>query len=227
MREHRNEILQVKSKHTIQKLRLSEHYARVLPPLVMHEIMRAHRAQLRVGLVPMFSLDNLRLVDERTVIAQHAFVRRENRRGHDQLGDGRAARSAAAVADAGAARTWGRLLHNHERIGRKMKAVSGEEPEKKPRLNKSLREGLLGSWPDLLWCERSFSGTLDDFRWSNGRWGFLRKQTMPIIISNDQWAHVAVLDVLTRREKSERAVDRDCRVTYFLVKQALMSISVR
>lgn len=53
---------------------------RLLPALVVYKVVRSDLAILCVLFVPVFGLENLRLVDERAVVAQNAFVDLERRR---------------------------------------------------------------------------------------------------------------------------------------------------
>ena len=55
--------------------------ARLLPAFVVHVVVGADDAALGVPLVPRLGLEDLRLVDERPVVAEHALAEAEGRGG--------------------------------------------------------------------------------------------------------------------------------------------------
>lgn len=70
------------SQHTRQGAGKAARDARLLPALVVHEEVRAERARARVARVPRLCAQDLGLVHERPVVAQHALARRERGYGH-------------------------------------------------------------------------------------------------------------------------------------------------
>ena len=58
-------------------------HSRLLPPLVVHIVVRTHNARLGRRLVPIIDLQYFGFVDEWTVVAQHTLVHDECLCGHE------------------------------------------------------------------------------------------------------------------------------------------------